>query len=69
MPSALHSNMSYYQNKVKHHGKGWEDLESQSSMSSPEKAHVAGMGAEMEMESKLEYVGDGEVHTIGENMV
>lgn len=42
----------------------WEDLESQVSMSSPEKARVAEAGREMETGSKLEYVGDGEVHAI-----
>ena len=68
MPSAMPSSLSYYQNKGRNHGKGWEDLESQASMSIPEKVHVAETGREMETGSKLEYVGDGEVFAIG-NMV
>ena len=68
MPSAMPSSLSYYQIKGRNHGKGWEDLESQASMSIPEKVHVAETGREMETGSKLEYVGDGEVFAIG-NMV
>ena len=38
-------------------------------MSSSENVRVAGRGMEMETGSKLENVGDGQVHAIGENMV
>lgn len=69
MPSALPSSLSYYQEKGRTHGKGWEELESQASKSSTEKVHSAGMGREMETGSKLEEMGDGEVHTIGVSMV
>lgn len=65
MPSAMPSSLSYYQNKGRNDGKGWEDLESQASRSIPEKVHVAETGRGMETGSKLEYVGDGEVFTIG----
>ena len=68
MPSAMPSSLSYYQNKGRNHGEGWEDLESQAIMSSPEKVRAAEMGRETgtETASKLENVGDGEVHAIGE---
>lgn len=69
MPSALPSSLSYYQDKGTTHGKGWEDLESQASMSSPEKVHVAETGREIEMGARLEHVGDGGVYAIGENYV
>lgn len=69
MPSAMPSSLSYYQDKGRNHGKGWEDLESQASMSIPEKVHLAERGREMKTGSKLEYVGDGEVHAIGEYVV
>lgn len=69
MPSAMPSSLSYYQDKGRNHGKGWEDLESRASMSIPEKVHLAERGREMETGSNLEYVGDGEVHAIGEYVV
>lgn len=69
MPTAMPSSWSYYQDKGRNHGKRWEDLEPQACMSSPEKVHIAETGMEIETGSKLENVGDGEVHAIGENMV
>ena len=69
MPSAMPSSLSYYRDKVSNHGKGWENLETQASMSSPEKVHITDRGREMEAGSNLEIVADGEVHAIGENMV
>ena len=69
MPSAMPSSLSYYQDKVRNHGKWWEDLEPQACLSSPEKVHIAETGMEMETGSRLENQGDGEVHAIGENMV
>ena len=68
MPSAMPSSLSYYLDKGSDHGKGWENLDMQSSMSSPEKVHVAEAGREMEAGSNLEKMADGEVHAIGENM-
>lgn len=65
MPSAMPSSLSSYQDK----GKGWENLKSQASMSSPEMVHVVETGRESEAGSKLEIVADGEVHAIGKNMV
>lgn len=69
MPSAMPSSLSYYQNKGRHHGEGWEDLESLASISSPEKVHVAETGRQMETGSKLGIMGDGEVHAFGEDML
>lgn len=69
MPSNLPSSLSYYQGKGRDHGKGWEDLESQASILRPQKVHVAETGREVEMGSRLEHVGDGGVHAIGEGFV
>ncbi|KAL6719217.1 hypothetical protein ACLMJK_003454 [Lecanora helva] len=69
MPSAMPSSMTYYQHHGNNDGEEWEDLESQASTMVPEKAHIAGTGREMGMDSTLEMVGDGEVHAIGEKMV
>lgn len=69
MPSALPSSMSYYQNKGRNHGKGWDDSESQIRMSVPEKTHVMETKSDMEREARLEHVGDGGVHAIGESFV
>ena len=69
MPSAMPSSLSYYQDKGKSHGKGWEDLESQASTSNLEKVHVAETGREIETGARMEHVGDGGVHAIGENFV
>lgn len=67
MPSAMPSSLSFYQDKDRRHGKGWEDLESQASILNPEMAHVMKPGRDMETGAKLENMGDGEVHTIGED--
>lgn len=63
------SSMSYYQNKSRNHDKGWEKLESQAGMSSPEKMHVPTRGREMEAGWRQETVIDSEAHAIGEIMV
>ena len=62
MPSGMPSSLSYYQDKGRNHGNGWENLESQAS------ALSAQSGREMETVSKLENVGDSQVHAIGENI-
>ena len=58
MPSAMPSSMSYYQKGMDHDGR-WDDLESQVSVPSPEKVHVAGMGRGIESRSTMEFVGKG----------
>ena len=64
MPSTLPSSLSYYQEKGRNHGKGWDDSESQVSMSIPEKVHNMETERDMERGARLEHVGDGGVHTI-----
>ena len=69
MPSAMPSSLSYYWDKGNNRDNGWKNLETQASISSPEKVHIAETGREMEAGSSLEIVGDGEVHAFGANMV
>ncbi len=69
MPSAMPSSMSYYKDKSRSHGNGWEDLESQARTPSPEKANIAETSRDMETGSKVEWPGDGEVHAIGDSML
>lgn len=69
MPSAMPTSLSYYQDKSRNHGKGWQDLESQASISIPEKSRTNKKGREMKTGSTLEMVGDGEVHGLGEHIV
>ncbi len=69
MPSAMPSSMSYYKDKSRSHGNGWEDFESQARTPSPEKANIAETSRDMETGSKVEWPGDGEVHAIGDSML
>lgn len=62
MPSALPSSLSYYQVKGGNHGEGWDESESQVSMSIPEKVHVMETDRDMERGARLE-------HATGENFV
>ena len=66
MPSALPSSLSYYQEKGRNHDKGWDDSVS---MSIPEKVQVMETESDMGRGARLEYVGDGGVHAIGETFV
>ena len=54
MPSALPSSLSYYQGKNGNHGNGWENLESHTDLSSPEKDKAGANGRVLDMESKME---------------
>ena len=69
MPGALPSSLSYYQEKCRNHGNGWDGSESQLGMSVPEKVHVIERECDMGRGVSLEDVGDGGVHAIGDSFV
>ena len=66
MPSALPSSLSYYQEKGRNDDKGWDDAVS---VSIPEKVQIMETESDLERGARLEHVGDGGVHAIGESFV